>query len=101
MDFLPVVLPVFEAFTYAPVKLVFKEEAMFGGSVLHNGLKWAEQAIVGYNQKHSKYPLQSSIVGARLVMFSQEWFDNIRCHLEKNAPTKSATKDTPRKNLCG
>jgi hypothetical protein len=94
-------LPVCEAFMYAPVKSVLKEEAMFAGSVLQNELKWAEHAIEGYNRKHSKYPLRSSIGGAHHVMFSQAWFDDSRYHLENNAHTDSVTEDTQRKNLRG
>jgi hypothetical protein len=99
-------LPVCEAFMCAPaVKSVLKEETMFAGSVLQNELKWAEHAIVGYNQKHNRLPLRSSIggAGARHVMFSQEWFDDSRYHLENNAHTTkmSMTKETPRKNLRG
>jgi uncharacterized protein YodC (DUF2158 family) len=95
-------LPVCEAFTYAAVKeSVLKEEAMFPGSVLRNELKWAEDAIAGYNRKNSKFPLRSSIAGARHGMFSQKWFDDSRNHLENNAHTESVTEDTPRKNLRG
>jgi hypothetical protein len=87
---------------YGPVKSVLKEEAICAGSVLQNEIKWAEHAIAGYYRNHSTYPLRSSIGGARHhVMFSQEWFDDSRYHLENNAYTESVTEDTPRKSLRG
>jgi hypothetical protein len=97
-------LPVCEASTYDAVKeSVLKEEAMLPGSVLQNELRWAEDAIAGYNLKHNKYPLRSSNGGASRVMFSEEWFDDSKYHLENNVHKAYLVteEDTPRKNLRG